>query len=71
MSTLVSASEEALATMTAQRLGRCDGQQWLIGGYGMGYTLRAALAELSADASVTWPRSCLPSSNGRAARCRR
>ncbi len=53
MSTLVSASEEALATMTAQRLGRCDGQQWLIGGYGMGYTLRAALAELSADASVT------------------
>lgn len=53
MSTLVSASEEALAIMTAQRLGRFEGQQWLIGGYGMGYTLRAALAELSADAGVT------------------
>jgi spermidine synthase len=53
MSTLVSASEEALATMTAQRLGLSDAQQWLIGGYGMGYTLRAALAELGTDASVT------------------
>lgn len=53
MSTLVSASEEALATMTLARLGQMHGQQWLIGGYGMGYTLRAALAGLSRDASVT------------------
>lgn len=53
MSTLVSASEEALATMTFQRLGRREAAQWLIGGYGMGYTLRAALAKLGADASVT------------------
>ena len=53
MSTVVSASEEALATMTAQRLGPRVAAQWLIGGYGMGYTLRAALARLGADASVT------------------
>lgn len=53
MSTRVSASEEALATMTSARLGHRPAQQWLIGGYGMGFTLRAALAVLGADASVT------------------
>ena len=54
MSTRVSASEEALATMTHARLGpRRPAQQWLIGGYGMGFTLRAALAVLDRDASVT------------------
>lgn len=52
MSTRVSASEEALATMTHARLGRRPAQQWLIGGYGMGFTLRAALAVLDADSSV-------------------
>lgn len=53
MSTRVSASEEALATMTLSRLGDRPAQQWLIGGYGMGFTLRAALGVLSEDASVT------------------
>jgi len=53
MSTRVSASEEALATMTHARLGRRPAQHWLIGGYGMGFTLRAALAVLGKDASVT------------------
>jgi len=54
MSTRASASEEALATMTCERLGTCEAPpDLLIGGYGMGYTLRAALAVLSADASVT------------------
>lgn len=53
MSTLVSASEEALATMTAQRLGVRPASEWLIGGYGMGYTLRAVLAEVGSDAGVT------------------
>lgn len=53
MSTRVSASEEALATMTHARLGARPVQQWLIGGYGMGFTLRAALAVLDRDASVT------------------
>jgi spermidine synthase len=49
----MSASEEALATMTCQRLEGQTAPQLLIGGYGMGFTLRAALSVLSADASVT------------------
>lgn len=53
MSTDMSASEEALATMTCERLGECPAPQLLIGGYGMGFTLRAALAALDDDASVT------------------
>ena len=53
MSTRVSGSEQALATMTCDRLGRREGLQMLIGGYGMGFTLRAALAVLEPDASVT------------------
>lgn len=53
MSTRMSGSEEALATLTAERLGQKKGQRWLIGGYGMGFTLRAALKVLPADAVVT------------------
>jgi spermidine synthase len=53
MSTRVSASEEALATMTCERLGARTAPELLIGGYGMGYTLRAALAALGDDACVT------------------
>ena len=53
MSTLASASEEALATMTCERLPHCAEPHLLIGGYGMGFTLRAALDVLPADASVT------------------
>ena len=53
MSTHVSASEEALATMTLDRLGAGTAQEWLVGGYGLGYTLRAALAVVAADATVT------------------
>jgi spermidine synthase len=53
MSTRMSGSEEALATMTADRLGQRPNQRWLIGGYGMGFTLRAALLRLPADAQVT------------------
>ncbi|MFC7537383.1 spermidine synthase [Sphingomonas sp. GCM10030256] len=53
MSTRMSGSEEALAQLTAARLGERKAQHWLIGGYGMGFTLRAALAELSPDAQVT------------------
>lgn len=53
MSTRVSASEEALATMTCERLGARVAPELLIGGYGMGYTLRAALAVLGVDAIVT------------------
>jgi spermidine synthase len=53
MSTRASASEEALATMTVARLAECGAPQLLVGGYGMGFTLRAALAVLGSDASVT------------------
>lgn len=53
MNTRMSGSEEALATMTCARLGSRRAPQLLIGGYGMGFTLRAALEVLDADASVT------------------
>jgi spermidine synthase len=53
MSTRASASEEALATMTCTRLVERLSPQLLIGGYGMGFTLRAALAILGPDAGVT------------------
>ncbi len=52
MSSRMSGSEEALATMTAQRLRGRKGQRWLVGGYGMGFTLRAALKALPNDAEV-------------------
>jgi spermidine synthase len=53
MNSRMSGSEEALATMTAERLGDRAAQRWLIGGYGMGFTLRAALGVLGADARLT------------------
>ena len=51
MSTRMRGSEEALATMTLERLA-VPAPRLLIGGYGMGFTLRAALAA-SAEVSVT------------------
>ena len=53
MSSDMSASEVALGTMTCARLGQRDAPDLLIGGYGMGFTLRAVLAALGSDASVT------------------
>ena len=52
MSSRVGGSEEALATMTLDRL-RTPSPHILIGGYGMGFTLRAALERLGPDARVT------------------
>jgi spermidine synthase len=52
MNSRMSGSEEALATMTAERLAGRKGQRWLIGGYGMGFTLRAALGVLGPDAKL-------------------
>lgn len=52
MSSRMSGSEEALATMTCDRLRSAKGASLLIGGYGMGFTLRAALATLGADAKI-------------------
>jgi spermidine synthase len=45
-------SEVALATMTCDRLGLREAPELLIGGYGLGFTLRAALAALDADAGI-------------------
>lgn len=53
MNSRMSGSEEALATMTIERLGARPAPRLLIGGYGMGFTLRAALAALPGDARVT------------------
>jgi spermidine synthase len=53
MNSRLSGSEEALAQIVCRRLQDRTGPNLLIGGLGMGFTLRAALAELSEDASVT------------------
>ena len=53
MSSRVSGSEEALASLTCPRLKARPRPHVLIGGLGMGFTLRAALAGLGADAAVT------------------
>jgi len=53
MSTRASTSEKALATLTHARLGKRVSAEWLIGGYGLGYTLRAALIVVDGDAHVT------------------
>lgn len=52
MNSRMSGSEEALAVMTLERLGKREARV-LIGGYGMGFTLRAALAVLGNNARVT------------------
>lgn len=53
MSTRMSGSEVALAEMAFERLGKRPGLHFLIGGYGMGFTLRAALAAMDAKAQLT------------------
>ena len=53
MSSRMSGSEDALAIKTCERLGRRTEPHLLIGGYGMGFTLRAALSVLDATARVT------------------
>ena len=53
MSTRMRGSEEALAVQTIARLDGGKAARLLIGGYGMGFTLRAALAALDGEAHVT------------------
>ncbi|MEJ0022310.1 MAG: spermidine synthase [Alphaproteobacteria bacterium] len=53
MNSRVSGSEEALAVMTCARLKGRAAPHLLIGGYGMGFTLRAALGVLGPDARLT------------------
>jgi spermidine synthase len=53
MSSRMSGSEVALGTMTCDRLAGRAAPRLLIGGYGMGFTLRAVLARLGPEARVT------------------
>lgn len=53
MSSRSSGSEEALALQTCDRLQGIEAPHLLIGGYGMGFTLRAALARLGPQARFT------------------
>lgn len=53
MNSRLSGSEEALATLAWARLASRPAPRVLIGGLGMGFTLRAALAVLPAEAKVT------------------
>ena len=53
MNSRLSGSEEALATLVGERIRGRKKPQVLIGGLGMGFTLRAALADLGADAKIT------------------
>ena len=53
MSTRMSGSEEALGTLACARLAGRPSPAELIGGYGMGFPLRAVLAHAPADARVT------------------
>ena len=53
MSSRLSGSEEALALLTCDRLQNQETPHLLIGGYGMGFTLRAALGRLGPKAQLS------------------
>jgi spermidine synthase len=52
MNSRLSGSEEALASLACARIGGLKGPTLLIGGLGMGFTLRKALAELGPEAKL-------------------
>ncbi|MGN6146433.1 MAG: hypothetical protein ACTHOP_22905 [Mesorhizobium sp.] len=52
MNSRLSGSEEALAALACERINGRNAPRILIGGLGMGFTLRAALDALGADATV-------------------
>ena len=52
MNSRLSGSEKALATLSREKIKRHERPNVLIGGLGMGFTLRAALSVLQQDASV-------------------
>ena len=60
MSSRLSGSEEALAAMTCAKLLQRPAPHILIGGLGMGFTLRTALAALGPDAAITLGRDSFP-----------
>lgn len=53
MNSRLSGSEEALATLACTRIGPRPRPAILIGGLGMGFTLRAAMSALGPDAQIT------------------
>jgi spermidine synthase len=53
MNSRLSGSEEALATLACKRMEGIKRPHLLIGGLGMGFTLRAALTVLGAEARIT------------------
>jgi spermidine synthase len=53
MNSRLSGSEEALATLSCKRIEGVRRPHLLIGGLGMGFTLRAALAVLGVEARIT------------------
>jgi spermidine synthase len=52
MNSRLSGSEEALATLACRQIGSVKAPHLLIGGLGMGFTLRAALAVLGSEARI-------------------
>ncbi len=52
MNSRMSGSEEQLATLSAARVGKRPNARILIGGLGMGFTLRAALAAFGPDSQI-------------------
>lgn len=52
MNSRLSGSEEALASLCAGRVGGRKRARVLVGGLGMGFTLRAALRDFAADAEI-------------------
>jgi spermidine synthase len=52
MNSRLSGSEEALATLACRRIEAVKNPRLLIGGLGMGFTLRAALAVLGSEARI-------------------
>ena len=53
MSSRMSGSEKALAVFTLDRLKHASDPHLLVGGYGMGFTLRAALAQMGPGGRIT------------------
>jgi spermidine synthase len=53
MNSRLSGSEESLATIACEKIRDRKAPRMLIGGLGMGFTLRAALAALGPDARIT------------------
>ena len=62
MNSRLSGSEEALAHAGLPKaIAAIEHPRLLIGGLGMGFTLRAALASLGTEARIGWPNSSPPS----------